>query len=170
MIKGITQREKIIFCLTIGIILFSACFNLLIAPVLKKYENLNREISLSRARLIKYLQVLSQKERIQSRITNLSSTINVSGQRKDAVVLALSELEALAKKADIRIIDIRPQASAKEITIDLRAEGAIDGYFKFIYDLEHSPQLFSIKRFQLNAKPNSSSLEGNFSISQLSLD
>jgi hypothetical protein len=175
MIKVLTKRERIILYTTIGIIIFALGFNFLIAPLLTKNENLNREIVLSRTKLKKYLRLLSQKDYIEKKYNKFSTPLKGSQEGTDAFVNALSELENLAKAANIRIVDIRPQSAKslalyKETLIDLRTEGTMEGYLKFIYNLENSLSLLRIKRFQLNAKPNSPTLEGSFSVSQLSLD
>lgn len=167
--------EKIILYLTISVIVFSIGFNFLIAPVLTKNENLNKEINITKVKLKKYLQLLSQKDYIQNKYNKLSVYLKDSTAEKDTLVGALSELENLAKASGVRIIDIRPQSSSKgpdlykEILIGLKTEGAMEGYLKFIYNLENSPSLLKIKRFQLNAKPNIQVLEGSFSISKLSV-
>jgi hypothetical protein len=80
----------------------------------------------------------------------------------------MANLENLAKGAGIKIVDIRPETSRKSdsIIIELRTEGSIDSYGKFIYDVETSLFLLKVKRLQLTAKPNTASLEGVFTISQ----
>lgn len=176
MQKILTKREKLILYVTIGVIIFGIGFNFLLAPVLNKCSALNREINLTRIKLKKYRLLLSQKGNIQKKYNRFASKANLAGTNKDALVNILSELEILAKEANIRIIDIRPQSTSessslhKEVSIELRAEGAIDGYLKFIYNIENSLSLLRIKKFQLSAKPNAQTLEGNFSISQFSLE
>jgi NhaP-type Na+/H+ or K+/H+ antiporter len=175
MQRILTKREKIILYITIGVIIFSIIFNFLILPVLTKIGLLNKEINLTQTRLKKYTQLLSQKDYIQSKYNKFISRVGVSGRRQDTLVDALSELENLAKEANIRIIDIRPQTPGninlyKEIIIDLRTEGTMEGYLKFIYNIENSLLLLRIKRFQLNAKPATEALEGSFSISQISVE
>lgn len=175
MIRVLAKRERIILYATIGVVIFAIAFNFLLAPVLTKNDNLNREINLKRAKLKKYLWLISQKEAIQSKYSKFSPAPSVSDQQQDVLVSALSELENLAKNSGIRIIDLRPQQGAKgsdlykEILIDLRTEGSMDGYLKFIYNLENSLSLLRIKKFQLTAKPNAQVLEGSFSISQLAV-
>lgn len=85
----------------------------------------------------------------------------------------MSELENLAKSSNIHILDVRPQSQKKaskykEIMVDLRTEGKMKDYMKFIYDIENSISLLRIRKIQLNAKSNTTVLEGNISISQLS--
>lgn len=170
MIKVLTKRERIILYVTIGMLVFAISFNFVIAPVLTKNDGLNKEINLARAKLKKYFWLLSQKDYIQAKFSKFSTTFRISGEKQDTLVSALSELENLAKNANIRIIDVRPQTSRgldlyKEVLIDLRAEGTMEGYLNFIYNLENSLSLLKIKRFQLTAKPNTPTLEGSFSIS-----
>lgn len=171
-----TQREKTIFYLTVGIVAFSILFNFFIAPVMNKNEDLNRQINVNRSKLKRYLKLLSQKEYIQNKYKELSTTFKISDKREDRLVEVLSDLESLAKSANIRIVDVRPQGGLsgntreyKEILVDLRAEGTMPDYLKFIYNLEHSLSLLRIKRLQLSSKPNSQALESIFSISQLSV-
>lgn len=169
MLKILNKREKIILYATLGVVIFAVGFNFFIAPILAKNDYLNKEIALARAKLRKYRWLLSQKDYIQGKYNKFSSTLSV---QKDTLTSALSEVENLAQDANIRIIDIRPQTSRgsgsyQEMLIDLRTEGAMEGYLKFIYNLENSLSLLRIKRFQLSAKPNTAALEGSLSISKI---
>ena len=116
----------------------------------------------------------SQKAIIQGKYSKLSTNPDLSSKQSDTMMASLSELENLAKNANIRIIDIRPQTNLeasslmREVTIDLKADGEFEGYLKFIYDLENSLSLLRIKRLQLSSKPNSQFLEASFSISRIS--
>lgn len=175
MFKVFTKREKIILHLTICVIVFAISFNTFVNPVLTKNDTLNKEINITRTKLSKYLRLLSQKENIQSKYSSITSSVGIFSQQTDKSVNALAELENLAKRANIRIIDLRPQTTKslalyKELPIDLRTEGTMENYLRFIYDMENSLLLLRIKRMQLNALPNTQTLEGNFSIAQLSID
>ena len=170
----LTRREKTTVYITIGVIVFAFGFNFLIAPILNKYDTLNKEINHTRTKLKKYLWLLSQKDYLQNKYNKFYSVDKPFEQQEDALVSALSILENLARNADVRIIDIRPRGGSrnlrgyKEVLVDLRAEGAMEGYFKFIYNLENSLLLLKIKKFRLTTKANTQFLEGDFSISQLS--
>ncbi|MDD5465941.1 MAG: hypothetical protein PHP73_06340 [Candidatus Omnitrophica bacterium] len=177
MIRLLKKREKTILYLIIGFILFNLIFNFIISPVMTKYANLNKEITVTSVKLRKYMSLLSQKEKIQKKYSDkFNSVSGLPEFRQDSLVVVLSELQNLAKSADIRIIDLRPQQGAKtksqpykEIIIDMRAEGSMEGYLKFIYDIENSLWILRIKKFQLLSKSNSAALEGVFTISQIPL-
>ncbi len=177
MPKVLQNREKVILSATIGIIVFAVIFNFSIGPVLNKNDDLNKDIKLTLSKLSKYKRLLSQKDYIQNKYSNLSSGMKIgqAGKQDDGLLGALAEIERLAKGSNITIVDIRPKNTNegsrlyKEIPIDLRTEGNIESYLKFIYDLESSLALLKIKEFQLNTKPNIQYLEGIFLISQLSI-
>ncbi|MDD5595137.1 MAG: hypothetical protein PHY94_02710 [Candidatus Omnitrophica bacterium] len=175
MQRIITKREKIILYLAAGVVIFSLVFNFALSPIVKKNELLNQQITVTRGKLKKYLWLLSQKESIQKKQEKAASADESLLTGKDTLVTTLSELERLTKEANIRIVDIRPQTSKnldlyKELIIDLRTEGDLEGYIKFIYSLENSLSLLKIKKLDLNVKPDTQSLEGVFAISKLSID
>ncbi|MBU1727131.1 MAG: hypothetical protein KJ880_05830 [Candidatus Omnitrophica bacterium] len=173
MIKVLAKREKITLFLTLGVIIFALLFNFAIVPFLNRFDTLNKEITLAKAKLNKYARLLSQKEAIEKRHGKLFLRLQEKENNKDMPINALSELEGLAANSGIKIIDLRPQATVlnaknyKETVIDMRAEGAMEGYLRFIYEIENSPLLFKVKRMQISAKSNSQSLEGSFTLSQI---
>jgi|SRR3989338_7929363 len=175
MPKALTKREKTTLYLTVGIIGFGLLFNFFLGPVFSKNNKLNREISLTRQKLKKYLVLLEQKDAIQNKYSKFfSAAQGISSREQDALISLFAELENLAKGANVKIMDIRPkfgaEGSRKELAVDLRTEGSMEGYLKFIYNLENSLLLLKIKEFQLNSKPNTQVLEGLFSIAQLFAD
>lgn len=165
MRKIFTAREKNIFYLTAAVFGFALVFNFLFVPVAARFDRLNQQINLSSAKLEKYSWLLAQKEYLQQ-----------AGSQEQALASPLEALEGLAKGAGITIVDLRPGAGAasvsrsgyRESLIDLRTEGAIEGYISFIYNLENSPSLLRVKSFQLSSRSNTAALEGNFTISQFS--
>lgn len=170
----LAKREKIVLYLTIGVIVFGLIFNFVIGPILDKYQDLNQQIILYKGRLKRYLLLIAQKDLIQKKYSRIPESI-LSKDKGDIFVSALSEIENLAKAAGVNIVDVRPQAQGKvdsyrETLIDFRAEGAMEGYLKFIYDIENSLSLFRIKKLQFTSRPNNQFIEASFSVSQLVLD
>lgn len=167
----LSRREKMLAIATVSVVVFVIAFNLFIAPVMDRANTLNKEIALAKLKSAKYSRLLSQKEQLQAKYgALLSSMDDTTVSAPDASISILSELERIARNANIRIIEVRPQSKAsRETTVDLRAEGEMEAYIKFLYDIENSLSLLSIRKFQLNARPNTQVLEGVFSISQFSL-
>lgn len=175
MQKILSGREKLILFATVGIIIFSVLFNFVIEPFFAKNDSLNKEINITRRKFRKYVQLLSQKDYIQNKYNRFSQNLKRPEAGGDIFVSALTNIEDIAKASGIRIIDIRPQtqkgqAAFKEIIVELKTEGNMEGYLKFLYNIDNSLSLLRIKKFQLSSKANSPALEGNLSISQISLD
>jgi hypothetical protein len=172
MAKFLSKREMNTLYITVGVILFAVLFNLLLAPLLDKQRELSRQINFNRQKLKKYTRLLAEKEIIEAKYAKFSSAFRLPEQQEEPQVAVLSELESLANNAGIRITDVRPQGAGggqKEISIEIRTEGEMPAYLKFLYAIEQSLSSLTIKKFQLNAKPNSRLLEGTFLISQLAL-
>ncbi len=174
MQKILNKREKIFVFLTFGAIVFSATVYFFIDPALSRNSKLNHEISFIRSKLKKYARLLNQKDYILDRYSKVSFSQGTFELSKNTLINALAEIENLAKLANIRITDIRPQNSQestyKGALLELKAEGPLEGYMKFNYSIENSLFLLKIKRFQLNVKPDSADLEGTFTISQIFLE
>lgn len=171
MTRVLNPREKKIFIITVGILIFSLFFRILIVPLWKHYDRLNDEITLTRSKLVRCLKLLSQKDKIQQRFNSFAAQSGIINSGADPLVAMLAELERLAAETNIKIIDVRPQGSYqakggfKELITDIRAEGSMEGLARFIYQVENSLALFRIKRLQINAKANSSNLEFALSVS-----
>ena len=169
MQKILTRREKTVFYLTFGVIVFALAFNFILMPLFARISRLNKEIVFTRMKLVKYSWLLSQKDALLAKYSAGASSGNASGQ-DDSLLSGLSTIEGLAQQSNIRIIDIRPDMQVKlsgqhkEAFIELRAEGEVKGFFAFIYKLENSLSFLKIKKFQLSLRPGNQALEGRFTI------
>ena len=175
MAKALSKRELRVLYITVAIIAFAVIFNFIIGPLLDKNEMLNKNIQMATIKIRKYQGLLKQADALKQRHEKLSAAAKGSIEDGATYIGILSNLEDLARASGIRILDIRPQIPAakdlyREIVINLRAEGRIEDYLKFMYNIESSLSLFKITRFQLNAQSGSALLEGRFSISRISLE
>jgi len=170
MLKLLSKREKMMLFIIAIIVLSSALYNFIFSPIFEKYSLLDSQVKIEKARLIKYKQILSRKAAIESKYNALYSKHEVINTQDPGVAL-LTELERLALNAGIRIIDIRPQpdnlsGGKKGMLVDLRAEGQLQGFVKYLFNIEQSFQMLSVKRLQLSAKTGVSSLEASISVFQ----
>ncbi len=163
-----SKRETVVLFVTVGVVFFAVFFNTALAPVLRKNDLLDRKIVLSKRKLANYRLLLSRQEKIRNEYRKFFSGAWGQGKTGDTAVAALYLLENLAKEARVSIIEIRPRGgsedgfSEKNTLFFLRTEGALEGYVRFIYELENPLSLIRIRSFQLNARPNSQALEGSF--------
>lgn len=157
----LNKRERVILYIAIGAIVFAAALNLVILPFYARNDLMNKEIRAAQVKLNKYRLLIEEKDKIQEQINAIPALAATGQQGDDNLMNILTEIERLAQDADVRIIDIRPQ---KENLIDLRVEGRMDEYLKFIYNLECSPSFLKIKKLQLASQPQSLILQGSFTV------
>lgn len=173
MVKVLSTREKLTFILTAGVIVFAVVFKFFLGPLLDRNELLNKEISITKAKLQKYMTLLAQKDYLKARFGKYAAEAAPQGQQGAPTISALSELQSLAKSSGVLLADVRPQASKqqnlyKETPIDIRVEGDIAALTKFIYAMENPLSLFKIRKLQIAARPNSNTLEGVLSVVRFS--
>ena len=169
MERIISKREILMFKITLGVAIFVIIFNFVILPLFDKNKELNKELNLLQIRLKKYQWLLGQKEYLKNKYKEFIETFKMQDIDKDININILAELEEIAKNSNIHIIDIRSQSVLsgkiyKELVIELKTEGRVEDYIKFIYALENPLLLLKIKRFQVNAKSNREILDGSFVI------
>lgn len=171
---GLTKREKVILFFTLGVIAFSLILNFILLPVIDKLRELNQEINSCQLDFKKSIRLLANKQAIQEDYNQISSIVQLQVGQEEMVAIVLLELEQLSSKVGLRIVDVRPQRSNdldryKEILVELRQEGNIDGFLRFIYDIENPPHLLKIKKLQLNSKTTSDTLQAKLIISKIFL-
>ena len=171
MLRVLGKREQLLLYLIFGLILVSLVFNFIAYPLWQNNQSLNREITMTRFKLVKYQEALNRKAELENIYPESSPALKALEQKQDTVVAVLTELEHLSQKVNLKILDIRPQSIArasgvKEASFDLRLEGDIEAYLKFIYEIENSVFLLRIKKILLHAKADSTSIEGAFTITQ----
>lgn len=170
--KVLTKREKAVLYTAGFSIAFALCFNFIFAPFIEKNADLNRQIGAARTKIKNYRRLLKEKENIQNQFKQLSSMLG-DGTGNPAMD-ALEEIESTTKSAHVRIIEVRPQGykqsrKGRERQIEVRAEAAMEGYFKFIYELENSLSLLRIKSFQMSSRPGSDMIEAVFQLSEVEI-
>jgi hypothetical protein len=163
------RREKVILALTVGVIFFSILFNFLIVPVARRNDALSGEIKVLRTRLARQKGLLANKDEISKKYQSLYAGLDLGSLQAQTLVTMLSEIERIAQVSGVKVVDVRPQGQQGEkvMAVDFKAEGTMEGYFRFLYALDNSLALLRVRRVQLTARPgNAGVLEGLFTVAQ----
>lgn len=161
--RVLSKREKSILIFTAGVILAALTVNLIIIPLLIQSSRLNNEIRFAQAKVAKYKWLISNKESLRKQYPLPKP--QASG-RPDTVTGTLEEIEQIASSAGIRITDIRPDMQGRQMQIEMRADGNMEGYINLIYNLESSLLLFNIQECAFTMNSRGKLLEGVFKISR----
>lgn len=155
--SNLSQREKKLFYLTIGLITVLFIYRFIIRPVVVTWKDLNERISVSNLKFEKSQKILSLKGRIQRDYERYASSVKMSGSEEEEMAKFLTEIESLARSSSVHISGIKPLPIKKvdfykKYVVELEAEGDIKQVSKFIYDIQNSPQLLKIDKYSLGTK------------------
>ncbi|MDD5450257.1 MAG: type 4a pilus biogenesis protein PilO [Candidatus Omnitrophica bacterium] len=171
-LAGLSKRERLFFGLTIGLVLCLAVYIFIVEPFYKKSSQLDTSISSASARLFKNLRLLSDKDAIEKEYDKYKDYVQ-AGAGEEQMAALLKEIEDTASNCGVKITSIKPKGSKemksyRKFTIELNAEGKIDQFLKFIYEIEGSKRLFKVERFILSLKGGQSDLlKGTLSIRKI---
>ena len=162
-IAGLSPRERLIFNLSIAFIFFMFLDRLVISPISSQIDALNKETQQEEATIKKNLRLLAQKDKIIAQSSKFESYLNSSLSQEEEVTAMLKELEDLATKNSVYLIDLKPGdikqfGTTKKYMINLSLEAQMDQLAVFMYGVESSDRLFTIEKYQIEPKSRESSV------------
>ncbi|MEK6732150.1 MAG: type 4a pilus biogenesis protein PilO [Candidatus Omnitrophota bacterium] len=142
---NLSKREKYIFTATIVFAAMALLYNFLAEPCLKKWQLMNNEIEIKKARMNKGVRLLQRKNSIIKEYNKYAKTTN-------NISKVLNYMETLADSLGIKTSNIKPGQAIekglyKEYAIDLQIEGQMENIIKFVSQLEKLPTLVALKKF-----------------------
>ncbi len=160
---NITDRERRSLLITLLVILACSVFNFIYLPLSERNKRLNYEISTARSKLTEYISLLAREDSLRDEY-NAFFDGNAQLLNEEDMVAVLSALEKTAKDDTVSIIDMRPQIIAdmpdtKSYIVEVRAEGSMESFIKFFYDLESSFSFLSLEQIALNVRPQTSIID-----------
>lgn len=160
--SNVSKKERI--GLTAAAIIVSLAFldRLILNPINKRIQQISQEIKISEKQLKMGLRNLNQKEAIISEYGKYSQYFKGLGSEEETTAAILSEIEAVAKKSNMSLLDLKPQPSKdkgfyREYSVEVEAEGTMDSLVSFLYQLNSSTQLLRAEKLRFNLKSKESS-------------
>lgn len=159
----LSKREKIIFYAAISFVSLTLLDRLIISPIYSKIKSLNEEIRERESSIKKNLHILAQKDRISFEIAKYTSFLNNAKSEEEEITSALKEIEGLANKAGVYLVDmkpvgLKPAGASKEYLINLNCEAQMEQLIDFMYNIENSNKLLTIEKYQISPKSKESSV------------
>lgn len=173
VIAHLSKREKLIFYIAVIVVCFLLLDKMIIYPIYSHIRNLDQQIKDKETAIRKDLKVLAQKDRIELERAKYASFTNAPKSEEEAMTGILKEIEGLAGKASVYLIDMKPggvkdMGVSKKYTVTLNCEGKMEQITDFIYNIENSRKLLRVERCQINPKSKESSVaQCSMSVSQI---
>ncbi len=171
----ISKKEKTGLSIAAVVLFLAIVDRLVYTPIKDTLGQINRETEMTEKKLAYSLNNLNQKESIISEYQKygLQPKENSSDDQKTASML--SEIEDLAKKSGVSLVDIKPQPSRsidfyKEFIVEVNAQGPMEDLVKFLHYLHDSPLLLRTQNMHLDLKDkNSSTVNAVIKVAEVSI-
>jgi Tfp pilus assembly protein PilO len=159
----LSKREKLVLYGAVAFVALAFFDRMILGTFSAKIQSLDKEISEKESQIKKSLRILSQRQRIEIQRANLSSYLGREKDENEEFTLFLKEVENLANKAGIYLIDMKPAGSKdmgdyKKYSVNLNCEGQMETISKFMHQVENYGKLLSIEKYQLAPKSAESSI------------
>lgn len=159
----LSKRERTIFYVAACFIMLTAFDRLIIDPIYAKIASLDRDIKDKETNIKKDLYILSLKDRILSESAKYAPFLNRIEFGEKEVASLLKEIETVANKSTIYLIDIKPQGT-KEVggtqvyTVSVNFEAQMEQLIDFMYNIESSNEILLVGKYQISPKSKESSV------------
>lgn len=162
-IARLSKREKLIFYGAAFFISLTVLDRLIVSPVSGKIKLLDKQIKEKEYTIKNNIELLARKDRIITESKKYSSFLNGAQPQEELVTSVLKEIESLANKSSVYLIDIKPagfkdSGTVREYAVSLNCEAQMEQLVEFMYSIENSNQMLAIDKYQLSPKAKESSL------------
>lgn len=151
----LSKKEKIGLSIAFAFLALAFLDRLLISPIRTRFNALNQQIRIGEKQLGSDMRNINQKKFISEEYEQYLPYVRRSGSDEEEVAKILGEIEALARKSSVYLVDMKPRKPRdvefyKEYTVEIEAEGYMESLVSFIYQLNTSSQLLRIETLRLN--------------------
>lgn len=159
----LAKREKTILYISFTIISLAVLDRLVISPILDKKKNLEEHITRQEEEIKKNLRIIIQRQRIEAEEKKYATFSPQSRSDEEEVASLLKEIESLASRSSVYIIDLKPSgvqssAAIKRYSVNLSCEAPMEQLISFMYAVENSSKLLQIAAFNISPKSRQSSV------------
>ncbi len=158
MLPTLYPREKRILWVTAAVLIAALCYLFLLDPFFREWRTLSSRIQLAQGKLQRTRLLLKRKSEIEAAYQALTGGSTDRSKAPESVVTQmLQEVEDLAQKSGLNILELRPLPGRKkgffqEQGLELSAEGTAPQFARFIYSLFESPNPLKIEKLELRSK------------------
>jgi hypothetical protein len=162
-VSKLSKREKFIFYGAVAFFSLAVSDRLILGPILSKAKSLNEKINNQEAIIKNSLHILAQKDRILKQVKLYASYGEQAKSHEEEIVFLQKEIERLANKSAIYVIDIKSAGFKQEdifkkFFVKLNFEAQLEQLTNFFYEVENSKKLIRIEKYDIRPKTEGSSI------------
>lgn len=139
-------------------------------PVIHRFDLLDSAVQAEENHLRKNLGYLAARERVAREHKKYADYFLSAGSDEEETSALLSEVESLARKADLLVANMKPQPVTttevgKRYSVEIEIKGGMEDIIRFLYGLHHSKYLLSNPQFRLAKEKGS--VKGSLSVAKM---
>ena len=168
-LSKLSPRERAVLMATAAVFFAAAVDRFVYQPIVRQFAALDQEIQASEHQVRKNLRALAVRERILGAHKQSQAYLSAPGSDEEETSRLLSEIEGLARKSQLAILNMKPQqivalGFGKRYAVEIEVKGAMASLIQFLYGLRHSKALLSGEQFRLTNDKAPDSVRGSLSI------
>ena len=173
LLSRIGPREKFGLVLALFCIVFLVLDNLVIRPMIVRYEALDLEIENERATLAYYYQVIKTRSMVEQQFDAISEQLGPAVPASQAIVQMKREIDALANSTDVILHGIKHREPGKREYYEVYFVEVDDfetnesGLLRFLHGIRKLPGTFQVASLRLIPVADGSRLRGSMTITKV---
>jgi len=157
----LSKKERIGLSIAVGFITLAVLDRLVIKPIKDKVDRLNHQIQVSEEELRLDLRNLQEKKVISREYEKYTQYVTKAGSDEEEVAKILAEIEEMARRSNVNLVDITPQAPReidfyREYAAEIEIMGSMESVVKFLYRLSNSMLLLRAQKLRMTLKGDES--------------
>ena len=153
----LSKREKTFVYATALVVFFAAVDRLVYYPIVNHFNELDQEILKQEEQIRKNWRSLAVREAVLKSYSAYDGYALTAGSDEEEVANLLNEIEALARKTGLSLINVKPKPLTKEefwkrYPVEVEVETEWAPLLKFIYGLYSSKFFLRVKHLRLVPK------------------
>lgn len=162
-ISRLSKRERAVFYATVFTVALLLLDRLMLSPILARINDLNESIRFQEKSIEQSLLIVTEEEKIKGESGRYASYLSEPQAEEKEITAFLQEVENIAKKSSVYLIDIKPAGKDVDGTsaryfVKLDFEAQMEQVFHFFYAVTHFERLLKIEGYQIKPKTEGSSI------------
>ncbi len=151
---NLKSRERAFAYATGTVAILCLFFHMAIVPTVDRLEQIQRDITLQTKQLAAHRRSLSQRDRVFQIYQHYAHLTRAAASDEEEASRLLKEVESLARVAGVTVVNLKSRpveasGMVKWYRVDMEAESPLESLTRFIYQVEQSPLLLRVERFDV---------------------
>lgn len=153
----LSKKEKLGLLLAFGFLAVALIDQLVVSPIRTKLKFIDQAVHINEKKLKMSLRNIKQKNMIEKEYEKYVDYVRRTGSNEEEVAKILREIEVLARKSSVYLVDTKPHTPKKvdfynTYMVEIEGEGRMDSIVDFLHKLNTSKQLLRAEKVRLSIK------------------